>query len=77
MHIYVHVCIYACVYAAGPLFRVDGYNVDEVYADKRFRVAEALREAGVHHTAYARTVIRYFHIFRIYIYINALDIYGE
>ena len=39
------------------LFPVHGYTTDDVVADKRFRLLEKLREAGLDHSNYARFIV--------------------
>jgi len=42
----------------GAAFKeVNGYTVDQLYKDQRFKVMEALQRAGLHQTNYARQVI--------------------
>lgn len=40
-----------------PLFPLHSFPDDVVTSDRRFRVAMALREAGLHDTTYARRII--------------------
>ncbi|KAF5840245.1 hypothetical protein DUNSADRAFT_17348 [Dunaliella salina] len=42
----------------GAAFKeINGYTVDQLYRDQRFKVMEALQSAGLHQTNYARQVI--------------------
>lgn len=40
-----------------PLFTVHGFDEKKVAADRRLKVENALREAGIHHTDYARRIM--------------------
>ncbi|KAK0049028.1 coiled-coil domain-containing protein 148 [Biomphalaria pfeifferi] len=41
-----------------PLFKVNSYTAKQITSDHRIRLEQKLREAGLHNTEYARTMIR-------------------
>ena len=40
------------------LFRNDGYTIDKLMKDIRYKVSTALNEAGLHNTAYGKELLR-------------------